>query len=183
LWERNQRFWLPEHHGDFQNFTHFTEDETFSKDPQSENVERSGPLRIWGAVQDFENTGIPPPPNATTPPTAHNQDNHQWGVGEEADLLVFNPIFDPSKTNWVFRNVVTGYSTLNSIPPRRAAINTAARFSKRLLDIMHEEVWYMGHTMFPEMFALTICLHHGLKAVYVPHPVYFDRGWELGYMD
>ena len=37
--------------------------------------------------------------------------------------------------------------------------------------------------MFPEMFASTMCLHHGLKAVYVPHPVYFDRDWDLEYMN
>jgi hypothetical protein len=33
------------------------------------------------------------------------------------------------------------------------------------------------HTMFTEMWAATMALHHGLKAVYVPHPVYEDRAW------
>lgn len=41
----------------------------------------------------------------------------------------------------------------------------------------------MKHTMFPEMWPPTIALHHGLKAAYVPHPVYFDRLWPLDYMD
>ncbi|KAK5239441.1 hypothetical protein LTR16_011926, partial [Cryomyces antarcticus] len=48
---------------------------------------------------------------------------------------------------------------------------------------MHEETWRMRHTMFPEMWPPTVCLHHGYKAVYVPHPVFFDRDWPLGYMD
>jgi hypothetical protein len=183
LWERNSRFWLPQHHGPFDKFTQFVEEETFSKDVPNNNYERNGPIPIWGPVQDFESSGLLPPPNDTTPPSTYERDNYEWGVGEEADLIVFNPIFDPSRTNWVFRREVTGYNTSLPIPPRRAAIITAARFSKRLLDVMHEEVWHMGHTMFPEMFAPTMCLHHGLKAVYAPHPVYFDHDWNLAHMN
>lgn len=41
----------------------------------------------------------------------------------------------------------------------------------------------MRHTMFPEMWPSSICMHHGLKAVYAPHPVYFDKDWGLEYMD
>ena len=41
----------------------------------------------------------------------------------------------------------------------------------------------MKHTMFPEMWPAAICMHHGLKAVYAPHPVYFDRDWEVGHMN
>ena len=38
-------------------------------------------------------------------------------------------------------------------------------------------------TMFPEMWATSIAFHHGYKAVYAPHPVYFDRNWPLGVID
>lgn len=183
LWERNSRFWLPEHHGTFENFSQFVEEETFATDISKNNLESSGPLPVWGPVQNFNNSGILPAPIDTTPPTTYEKDQHQWGVGEEADLIVFNPIFDPSRTNWVFRRDVTGYDTSLPLPPRRAAIITAARFSKRLINIMHEEVWRMGHTMFPEMFPQTTCLHHGLKAVYVPHPIYFDHDWDLAHMN
>ena len=55
---------------------------------------------------------------------------------------------------------------------------TAARLSRRLLLSMHEEVWRYRHTMFSEMFPATVALHHGLKAVYAPHPVYLDRAWQ-----
>jgi hypothetical protein len=168
LWERNRRFWLPEHHGDIQQFTQFVEEETFATDMPKNDVEKNGPLPIWGAVHNLPNVRTQPPLNNTTPPTTYNKDNYQWGVGEDADLIVFNPIFDPSRTNWVFRNDVTGYNTSLPIPPRRSAIITAARYSKRLLNRMHEEVSLHYHTMFTEMFAPTICLHYGLKAVYVP---------------
>ena len=171
LWERNRRFWLPEHHGSFQQFTKFVEEETFSTDMPKNDLEKNGPLPIWGSLQNAANVGTLPPLNNTTLPTTCSKDKYQWGVGEEADLIVFNPIFDPSHTNWVFRNDVTGYNTSLPIPPRRSAIITAARFSKRLLNRMHEEISLHHHTMFTEMFAPTICLHYGLKAAYVPHPL------------
>ena len=183
LWERSRRFWFPNHHGSYQNFTSFVEQEINILDKPNNNPSQSGPVPIWGPFQSFKNYGILDPPANTTPPTSYDKDDYTWGVGEDADLIVFNPIFDPSQTNWVFRTDVTGYNTSLPIPPRRAAIITVARLSRRLLDTMHHETWAMKHTMFPEMWAPTVCMHHGLKAVYAPHPVYFDRDWELGYMD
>jgi hypothetical protein len=41
----------------------------------------------------------------------------------------------------------------------------------------------MRHSMFSEMWPPSIALHHGLKAVFVPHPVYFDRDWPLTVLD
>ncbi|KAK3725940.1 hypothetical protein LTR37_000088 [Vermiconidia calcicola] len=183
LWERNRRFWFPKYHGDYQNFTKFVEQETAEVDVRRNDEEQSGPVPIWGPVQNFKNFGLLPPPNGTEPPTSYEEDDYVWGVGEDADLIVFNPIFDPSRTNWVFRTDVTGYNRTLPIPPRRAAIITVSRMSKRLLDVMHEEVWRQRHTMFPEMWAPTVCMHHGLKAVYAPHPVYMDRDWDLATMD
>lgn len=183
LWERSRRFYIPEYHGNYQNFTQFVERETRDKDIAENDVERSGPVPIWGPVQDFANRAMLAPPNETVPPRSYEEDNYEWGVGEDADLITFNPLFDPSLTNWVFSWDVTGYNRSLPIPPRRAAIITVARLSRRLLNIMHEEVWRMKHTMFPEMWPPAVCMHHGLKAVYVPHPVYFDRDWELGHMN
>ncbi|TKA76543.1 hypothetical protein B0A55_05667 [Friedmanniomyces simplex] len=183
LWERSRRFWIPEQHGDYANFTHFVEQETRDIDIAAHDLERNGPVPLWGPYQDFPNSGMLPPPNETMPPTSYEADNYEWGVGEHADLIVFNPLFDPSMTNWVFSWDVTGYNRSLPVPPRRAAIITVARLSKRLLNIMHEETWRMRHTMFPEMWPPAVCMHHGLKAVYAPHPVYFDRDWEVGRMN
>jgi hypothetical protein len=47
----------------------------------------------------------------------------------------------------------------------------------------HKETYKMRHTMFPEMWPPTIALHHGYKAVYIPHPVYFHHSWSLDLMD
>lgn len=172
IWERNERFYIPAYHGTWENFTQSVEHESRAQ----------GREPIWGPVQ-FENTGRITPPPETTPPTSYDEDNYEWGVGEDADLITFNPIFDSSRTNWVFRLDATGYSTALPPPPRRTAIITVSRLSKRLLDIMHEETWRYKHSMFPEMWPPSVALHHGLKAVYAPHPVYFDRDWDVEYMD
>ncbi|KAF2858967.1 hypothetical protein K470DRAFT_282900 [Piedraia hortae CBS 480.64] len=171
MWERASRFYIPARHGDWANFTLSVEREMVEEKQQP----------VWGPV-DFAQ-GPPPLLNETQPLVPYDQDNYVWGVGEDADFVTFNPIFDPSKTNWVFREDVTGFDRHKPIPPRRASIITISRLSRRLLNIMHREVWDRRHTMFTEMFPATVCLHHGLKAVYVPHPVAFDRDWNLEHAD
>jgi hypothetical protein len=48
---------------------------------------------------------------------------------------------------------------------------------------MHRETYLMKHHMFPEMWPPTVAFHHGLKAVYAAHPVYFDHNWPLEALD
>ncbi|KAF2151648.1 hypothetical protein K461DRAFT_226833 [Myriangium duriaei CBS 260.36] len=172
LWERNERFYIPKRHGSWQNFTDTVEQET----------KESGRKPIWGPEAFPGSEYIQAPPE-TQPKVSYDQDNFEWGVGEDADYLSFNPIFDPTRSNWVFRNDITGYDLTKPQPPTRCAIITVARLSKRLLNIMHEEVWKSRHSMFAEMWPPSVALHYGLKAVYVPHPIYFDRDWDLTYMD
>ncbi|KAI0447365.1 hypothetical protein F4803DRAFT_499333 [Xylaria telfairii] len=174
MWERNSRFWIPEQHGPWSNFTHLVEREAGETDE----------IPIWGPVTfPAGKYKVLPSPNDTKPPTTLEEDNYKWGVGEAADLITFDPLFDPSKTNWVFRDDVTGYDTSVDIPPRRAAIITVGRLSKKLLNTMHEETWRLHHTMFPEMWPPTVAFHNGYKALYAPHPVFFDRNWPLDVLD
>ena len=91
------------------------------------------------------------------------------------DLITFNPLFNPNGTRWAFRDDITGYNITR--PPTRASLITASRVSRRLLQLMHEETYMKKHTMFPEMYPASIALHYGLKAIYAPLPVYFDREW------
>ncbi|KAI2618782.1 hypothetical protein GGR54DRAFT_142512 [Hypoxylon sp. NC1633] len=173
LWERSSRFWIPGIHGSWDRFSELVERETAERKEEP----------VWGPVE-FPTSGLGIPfPKDNTPPTKMEDDNYAWGVGEDADLITFDPLFDPSKTTWVFRNDVTGYNTSLETPPRRAAIITVARLSRRLLNTMHEETFRTHHSMFPEMWPPTVALHHGYKAVYAPHPVYFDRKWPLDVMD
>lgn len=166
LWERNERFWIPGLHGRYSDFMDLVEKETVaSKEPSP-----------WGPMI---NEGIVS--TATYPPTTIERDNYEWGVGEAADLIAYSPLFDPAKNAWSLRYDITGYN--DTVPPRRTSIITVGRFSRRLLQAMHEEVSRNKHTMFPEMFPGSMALHHGLKAVYIPHPIYFDRRWPLDRLD
>lgn len=165
LWERNERFYIPSVHGDYD--TEFRE-----------SVERAvgGTHKtIWGAP----NVPVVEPMGPKPPVERPEDDNYQWGVGEEADLITLGPIFDPVNSNWVLRNQVWGYRSL-SFPwgklPRRATIITQVRASRKLLDLMFVED-LRGNHLASEMVTETTAFLHGLKAVYAPMPVFFDRTW------
>ncbi|KAH6649911.1 hypothetical protein F5144DRAFT_26838 [Chaetomium tenue] len=164
LWERNERFYIPSFHGNF--------DTQFRA-----SVERTvGTETVWGAPK------VPVvSPFGPEPPVAKPQDDdYKWGVGEEADLIELSPMFNPVNSGWVMRNSVWGYRS-DSFPwgrlPRRATIITQSRLSRRLLDAMHYED-LRGNHVTSEMVAPTAALLHGFKGVYAPMPVFFDRAWK-----
>lgn len=169
LWERNERWYIPEHHGDY--------DTTFRQEVE----ERSGNETVWGAPDlPFIHPVGPKPPVATP-----EQDNYKWGVGEEADFITVSPMFNPVNSIWIIGNHIWGYNDANhkSVDlPRRTTIVTQSRISKRLLDIMHVEN-LRGNHVASEMTPQTVALLHGLKAVYAPHPIFMDRDWNGKFLD
>ncbi|KAL9095684.1 MAG: hypothetical protein Q9165_002116 [Trypethelium subeluteriae] len=196
LWERNSRFYVPAEHGSWDDFRQMVRvqtehgtstsnniwaDKLPSADPHNPNAADQKPeVPIWGPE---------PPPNDPLdinsdphPRVIYNADKYEWGVGEDADFITFNPLFDPQGTNWILADDLTGYETPNLAVPRRTAIITASRLSRRLLDTMHRETSLHRHTMFSEMWPGSAALHHGLKAVYAPHPVFIDRRWPTSYL-
>ncbi|KAA6410832.1 MAG: hypothetical protein FRX48_05142 [Lasallia pustulata] len=195
LWERNARFYIPSVHGTWEDFKQMVR-------VQSE-MGTSSPNNIWSSLS----AGMPPtsgsaqpqadqpvwgplPPqddnvstaSDPTPPTPYDKDKYTWGTHEEADLITFSPIFDPAGTTWLLSSDHTGYNTTRSPPPRRAAVVTASRLSRRLLAAMHADTALRRLSMFSEMWAPSCALHHGFKAVYAPHPVYVDRDWPPTYL-
>lgn len=58
----------------------------------------SGSLRVkdtvWGPKPPSQITPVGPDPVVVSP----QQDEHSWGVGEDADHITFSPIFDPVNT-------------------------------------------------------------------------------------
>ena len=201
LWERNGRFYVPSEHEsweDFRQMVRFQTDQgtakkesiyekvaadAGSKHPLDSDARRpSAP--VWGPLRPTgKGDEVADPDKDPVPPTTYDKDHYEWGVGEEADFITFNPLFDPHNTNWILAEDVTGYNTSGSnFPPRRTAIITASRLSKRLLDTMHRETVFKRHTMFSEMWPGSMALHHGYKAVYAPHPVYIDRRWPTSYL-
>lgn len=164
LWERNERYYIPSIHGDY--------DTKFRK--EVEHV--SGKDTVWGPPKlPFVNPVGPKPPVAKP-----EDDNYKWGVGEEADLITVAPIFNPINSSWISGNELWGFNDsahATTDLPRRATIVTHSRVSKRLLDIMHVEN-LRGNHISSEMVTQTTALLHGLKAVYAPMPVFFDRPWK-----
>ncbi|RMZ82224.1 hypothetical protein DV738_g1914, partial [Chaetothyriales sp. CBS 135597] len=195
LWERNSRFYVPAKHGSWEDFSHMvrvqTEQGTNSvnnmwsglraggKEPGA--AKQAGDRPIWGPERPLDDeVAFDDDPQ---PPTSLEKDKYKWGVGEEADLITLNPLFDPDGTTWLLADDTTGYNITQGRPPRRTAIITASRLSRRLLVHMHKETALRKHTMFSEMWPASCALHHGLKAVYAPHAEYIDRKWPIDYLE
>ena len=195
LWERNKRYYFPSVHGSYKNFV----DETHA-DVLNASAHSLIPPPVWGP-RPCKDPRMDPPqkPMGPTPPTSMEKDNFKWGVGESADLITLLPIWDPRNTSWSFRDRIWNYYpgvrpiftpedpagdtfTHPDFPAidRRVYINTVVRFSKRLLRAMHQEN-LVGRAMQAEMWPSSVALQHGLKAVYVPHPIFNDRYWPAHY--
>jgi hypothetical protein len=156
-WERSAKFFIPTLHGTYAQF--------------SEQIKKE--------IEDAEETPIKGPQRDQEKLFPIPEQKLPKGSDHITDLVTLNPMFDPSRTRWAFHDDITGYT--DGRPPTRAALITASRMSRRLLQLMHKETWANNHTMFPEMFPASIALHYGLKAVYAPLPVYFDRDWPAGH--
>ncbi|CAK7230456.1 hypothetical protein SBRCBS47491_007591 [Sporothrix bragantina] len=204
LWERNSRFYIPSVHGSWDDFRQMSRVQTEAGYAGADNIwngmpgggpdaskkKSAGEQTVWGPVRPADPNDWFEPQNDPVPPTTYDRDRYNWGVGEEADLITLNPIFDPEGTTWLLADDITGYNetaeTLNGQPSgkpqRRAQIITASRMSRRMLHTMHRETAFKKHHAFSEMWPATACLQHGYKAVYVPHPVYVDREWPTQYM-
>ena len=195
LWERNGRFYIPSVHGSWEDFQQMVRVQSELGTNSPNNVWsglKAGVGDIPGSPQGKSDKAVWGPESPSDmlgaqddliPPTSvPEKDHYEWGVGEEADLITFSPLFDPDGTTWFYVDDITGYNTTQGLPPRRVAIGTSSRLSRRLLQTMHRETILARHHMFSEMWPASIALHHGFKAVYAPHPVYVDRNWPINYL-
>lgn len=145
LWERNQHYYIPSFHGNYDTDFRQTVEQAYAGDS------------VWGPPDMPTVQPVGPKPPVPTP----EEDDYEWGVDEEADFITLSPI-----------SKVDGSGPVRSGDdlPRRAQ---HFRASRKLVDAMHGER-IGGKNMAPE----TVALVHGLKAVYAPVPVYFDRAWD-----
>lgn len=177
LWERNSRYYFPQAHGSYENFTRAT----------NEIAENSPHIHaVWGP-QPWTPEQIPLGPE---PPRSEAKDDFEWGVGEEADFVTLLPMWDPRETWWAYHDKLWGYSNEHATSqdrqfprvPRRVFINTLVRFSAQLLHAMHLEN-LAGRSMASEMWPGSVALQHGFKAVYAPHPIWMSHQWPKDYLD
>ena len=113
-------------------------------------------------------------PLGPAPPLSHIG-RDRWGIGEEADLITFGPVFNPEGSAFLARDEIDNYPDGIKFTPRRAtAFSSMTRTSKRLLRAMHYGQFTQGMNMNPSMFAASTALHHGLKVAAFPTPIYLD---------
>ncbi|EWY94081.1 hypothetical protein FOYG_06973 [Fusarium oxysporum NRRL 32931] len=196
LWERNSRFYFPSIHGSWEDFSQMARvqsqmgvvgaDNVWKGVPglegKSPDSDTKGHRTVWGPLRPKDDDDWFEPGNDPVAPTSYEKDHYKWGVGEEADYIALNPIFNPDGTTWGLKEDITGYNRSEGLPPRRANIITTSRMSRRLLTTMHKMTAFKKQFAFPEMWPATVALQHGYKAVAVPHPVYVDRNWPTAYM-
>lgn len=128
---------------------------------------------IWGGPS--YGTGVRPL-GPEPPEWGPEKDNYTWGVGEEADIITFLPIFNPKDTQWTFPDKIWNFRH-GTETPRRTAVITMGRYSRRLLDLVHRAQATQGLGLASEMTGPSWALYHGLKAVHVPHPIFADGQW------
>ncbi|KAJ4163795.1 hypothetical protein LMH87_005502 [Akanthomyces muscarius] len=196
LWERNARFYIPTTHGSWDDFKHLARVQTETGTLSADNVwgnlakpnegespqTRKGDRSVWGPIRPADENDWFEHEDDPIPPTTYEHDKYQWGVGEEADYITLNPVFNPEGTTWGLRDDITGFNESHPLPPRRASIITTSRMSRRLLLSMHRATTFKKQFAFAEMWPATVALQHGYKAVFVPHPLFVDRKWPVEYL-
>lgn len=162
LWERNAFFYTPGAHGPWKNFTEMV-DQALADKPEA---------TVWGPIYGTGIRPLGPEPISESPAN----DSYTWGVGEEADLITYLPIFNPKDTTWTFPDKIWNFK-YGLDTPRRAAVITMGRYSRRLLDLVHHAQATRGLGLASEMTGASWAMYHGLKAVHIPHPIYADGLW------
>jgi Protein of unknown function (DUF3405) len=162
MWERNAGFYIGKVHRDWEGYSRDMKRNAPGKGvlgplgPPEEGMK--GEFKHWKGWKP----AMPLPENVPS----------DWGVGEDADVISLSPIWDPVGSAWIFEGAIRGYPDGT---PRRASPPSQGRFSKRVLMLTHDEQVEHGSWVEGEMTNPTTALHHGLKALYVPHPIYFDE--------
>jgi hypothetical protein len=194
-WERSARFYFPDTHGTWEDFAQMARVQSEMGVVGADNIWKGAPglndepekpkgrKTIWGPQRPLDDDDWFQPANDPVPPSGGpEKDHYEWGVGEEADYISLNPIFDPDGTTWLLKDDITGFNRSAGALPRRANIITTSRMSRRLLLTMHKMTAYKKQFAFPEMWPATVALQHGYKAVFAPHPLYVDRKWPIDFM-
>ncbi|KAK4546818.1 hypothetical protein LTR36_001550 [Oleoguttula mirabilis] len=131
-----------------------------------------------GSYNGFADAAVRADVHAPAPtPWINVDDESVDGVGSEADFITLFPMFDTSNTLWPHKDYLVNYQ-ISEVEHRYGTVGTNVRLSRKLLEMMHREN-VAGRAMMSEMFPPTLAFHHGLKAVFAPHPMFLDRRWPV----
>lgn len=128
-----------------------------------------GSATVWGPVKNkkIHSVGTRPPVKTA------KDDNFEWGVGMDADLLLTGPLNDVRRfekdADWVFRGWYFGFP--KNIP-RFMSAPAQARASWELLEAIHLNQHRQGLRIASEATLPSFALWHGLKVVSLPLPKY-----------
>ncbi|KEF59782.1 uncharacterized protein A1O9_04630 [Exophiala aquamarina CBS 119918] len=152
--ERSSYFYMPQIHGSYQEF----------KTSINESLGGGG---IWGPIRvpDIQHPIGPQPPVGSP-----QEDDFTWGVGEDADLILTNPLADVRTARfWPFMHWIGGFEKGEDTPRYYSPV-AMGRYSWNLLNAMHYAQGSQGLSLPSEASALSFALYHGLKISFPPHP-------------
>ncbi|KAK3937775.1 hypothetical protein QBC46DRAFT_451677 [Diplogelasinospora grovesii] len=135
----------------------------------------------WGPVHVPEIEPVGPAPPTKLP----QEEDFQWGRGEEADVIVTSLCNNASAaTSWVFRDWIGGFGQ-GMQTPRFFCPPAITRQSRSLLFVAHEAQLGQGLRVPSEATPASFALWHGLKLSYPPQPVFWrdpnDIDYQLGW--
>lgn len=152
--ERSSYFYMPQVHGSYQEF----------KKSINDSLLGGG---IWGPIQVPD---IPYPIGPQPPVASPQEDDFTWGVGEDADLILTNPLADVRTTRfWPFMHWIGGFENGEDTPRYYSPV-AMGRYSWNLLNAMHHAQGSQGLALPSEASAVSFALYHGLKVSFPPHP-------------
>lgn len=155
--ERATWAYIPELHGTYNDFS------------RKINETMKGGATTWGPI--IVDNGRQPPVHDAPSQDPHD-DDFRLGVGNDADLLLFNNLVDVKRIekyeDWVFRDWVKGGLVPN--PERFLSVPAQARASWELLEAAHRAQNEYGVAVPSEATLPSFALWNGLKVVGLPIP-------------
>ena len=126
--ERSSYFYMPQVHGSYEEFTSAVND----------SLNSGG---IWAPVRIRD---IPHPIGPLPPVANPGRDDFQWGLDEDADLILTNGLADVRKTNyWPFKGWGHGFEQGEETPRWYSPV-AMGRYSWNLLNAMHHAQAHQG---------------------------------------
>lgn len=132
------------------------------------NATNNGTSHVWGPVRVYEIPPIGPEPPVADP----KDDNFEWGVGEDADVITTSYCMNAlNPSGWIFRQWISGlWSGVDT--PRWYCPPAIMRASRTILLAIHHAQLELGIRIPSEATLPSFALWHGLKLSFPQPPVY-----------